>query len=233
MYVRRTDNQEHTFIVSGKLWRDSLVMLDVETQTHWSHISGKSFKGELAGRELEIYPSEMATWGEWVAAHPETKVLEKDEESRGLTASVYDRYFTDPERQGVFGRQVDDDRLSPKHIVVAVLVDEVSLAFPRDRLPADRVVQADVGETPVAVVPTPSGGYLAYSRIVGGNTVDLTLTDGMLKATGSSPGSWDAETGLPTGSAGGEPALQPLRAHVIYWFGWVSFYPEAGVWEGE
>ena len=195
MYVRQAQGQELNLIVSGKLWRDSLVMMDKETESLWSQISGNAFRGEWSGENLELYPSEMTTWGEWVKAHPETKVLFKSEEEREQ-GSRYNNYFGDRERLGIFGRKVDDDRLPPKTRVIAVEAGGVSMVFPIGQLPEEKPVSAQLGDISIEVVPTGAGGYHAYEITKDGKRGDQ------------------------------------LRAHVVFWFGWVSFYPQALVWDG-
>jgi hypothetical protein len=233
VYVRESDGEELSFIVSGKLWRDALVMFDRGTESHWSQITGTAFKGERAGQSLAPYPFEMTTWKEWRQAHPRTRVLYKDPDDR-QTASVYESYFSDSGRLGIFGRKVDDDRLELKSIVVAVEVEGASMVFPRAELPRDRVVEISVGDVPVMVVPTAAGGHVAYDRRVAGRTVSFTLGEGLLVADEGELGPWDARTGLPGGNANSaDPALRPVRAHVTFWFGWVSFFPQADIWQGE
>ncbi len=232
MYVRTVKDQELSFIVSGKLWRDAMVMLDRETMTHWSHLTGHAFKGDLTGEELEFYASEMTTWSEWLAANPETRVLFKELEERGETKSPYEGYFDSPDRLGIFGREIEDHRLKPKDIVIAVETGDVSMAFLRDQLPRDRAVNTVLAETPIVIVPTPAGGFLAYDRRVGDSAPDLELSGGRL--LGPNGQAWDVVTGKPApDTAEDTPSLEPLRAHVVYWFGWVSFFPEALIWEGE
>lgn len=231
MYVRTIKDQELSFIVSGKLWRDAMVMLDRETMTHWSHLSGHAFKGDLAGEELEFYASEMTTWSEWLAANPGTKVLFKELEERGETQSRYQGYFHDPDRLGMFGREIEDHRLKPKDIVIAVKVGDASMVFPRDRLPRDRAVNTVLGEVAIVIVPTPAGGFLAYDRRVGDSTPDLEVDGDRL--SGPEGEIWNVVTGMPApDTADGTPPLESLKAHVVYWFGWVSFFPKAQIWEG-
>ena len=57
-------------MVSGRLWRNSLVTQDEETGTYWSHVSG-----ELAGQRLEEIPVTLAFWFAWSSFYPNTDVL--------------------------------------------------------------------------------------------------------------------------------------------------------------
>ena len=47
MYASQVEEQTLTFAVSGMLWKRSLVMVDSETKTLWSHLLGKAMRGKL------------------------------------------------------------------------------------------------------------------------------------------------------------------------------------------
>jgi len=53
----------------------NLVMYDAATRSYWSQVLATSICGPLAGTELEIVPSTVASWGEWRTDHPDTDVL--------------------------------------------------------------------------------------------------------------------------------------------------------------
>ena len=65
-------------MVSGMLWRDSLIMMDRETETLWSHVTGEAIRGPLEGTRLEAIPVAHTTWKPWRAAHPDTRALAKE-----------------------------------------------------------------------------------------------------------------------------------------------------------
>ena len=76
MYSRELDGKTYTFGVSGKLWRDALVMYDHQTRTLWSHITGEAIEGALKGKRLTVLSSmPRIAWKEWKQHYPETKVL--------------------------------------------------------------------------------------------------------------------------------------------------------------
>lgn len=89
MYVRTINNQDLNFCVSGKLWNRSLVMLDVETESLWSHILGECMEGKLKGTELKTLPADMLTWSAWKAEHPKTTVLNMRRTNRNYTKDFY------------------------------------------------------------------------------------------------------------------------------------------------
>ena len=57
------------------LWESSLVMIDQETESLWSHLLGECMKGPLKGETLEIIPSVMSDWKAWKQRYPETSVV--------------------------------------------------------------------------------------------------------------------------------------------------------------
>lgn len=101
---RRVDGRALTFEVSGLLWRapgllaadaeadgtvvaasrgsggefrnrGNLVLFDRETGSYWSQVLATAICGPHRGRELRVRPSTVATWAEWRAEHPDTRVL--------------------------------------------------------------------------------------------------------------------------------------------------------------
>lgn len=204
-----------------------MVMQDKKTETLWSSMTGVAFQGELNGTALETYPFDLVPWKDWVAAHPETRVLKK-EVLEPHEKSRYDAYFANPDKLGIFGREVDDDRLATKAIVVAVDTPSGTKVFPIDALDKNKVINTMVGDVPVALVPTSAGGFRAYVRQVNDRVVKLELSGRQLV---SGEKAWSMDTGRSETSE--TPSLEDLRAHVTYWGGWVSFFPQAEIWKAE
>ena len=76
MYSREIDGQVYTFGVSGKLWRDALLMYDHQTRSLLSHITVQAVEGTCQGKQLKILVSmPKITWQVWKTNYPETKVL--------------------------------------------------------------------------------------------------------------------------------------------------------------
>ena len=55
-------------------------MYDRRTKTLWRQFLGEPVVGPLAdsGANLEMLPIVVTAWGQWVAAHPDTTVLDID-----------------------------------------------------------------------------------------------------------------------------------------------------------
>lgn len=73
------------------LWDRSLVMIDEETKSLWSHLLGEAMQGPLKGSHLEAIPAEMATWEAWRREHPSTTVLNLPRTARNYVKQFYRR----------------------------------------------------------------------------------------------------------------------------------------------
>ncbi len=73
------------------LWNRSLVMIDEETKSLWSHLLGEAMQGQLKGTKLEAIPAEMVTWEAWRREHPKTTVLNLRRTSRNYVKQFYRR----------------------------------------------------------------------------------------------------------------------------------------------
>ena len=135
-------------------------MMDEETQTLWSHVSGEALDGPLQGRKLENIPSVQTTWGEWRSAHPETKVLKKPEE---ILSSRYEKYFKDPDRAGIFRTFWLEDRLAAKAIVHGITLGPDAVAVVDAALTSGVARQINIGETVVTVTQSADGGVRAQT----------------------------------------------------------------------
>jgi Protein of unknown function (DUF3179) len=116
VYDRELDGRRLSFGVSGKLYRNSLIMYDRETHSLWSHFLGAAVKGPLKGKELRFVPSTFTDWAAWRRDHPHTLVLDTGEGD----ADPYDSYYANSDT-GILGTHRRDTRLASKDVVLAVL----------------------------------------------------------------------------------------------------------------
>jgi hypothetical protein len=73
------------------LWNRSLVMIDSETKSLWSHILGQAMRGPLKGTALKPLPADMVTWEGWLQEYPETTVLNLSRTNRSYVKDFYQR----------------------------------------------------------------------------------------------------------------------------------------------
>lgn len=158
VYDRRVGDRTLTLLVSGKLWRNSLVMQDEQTGSLWSHVSGEGLDGPLAGRTLRKLHGVQTTWEEWVDEHPETQVLDKPGRIAG---SRYADYADDPDRYGIIRTQHQLGKLPGKSLVHGVAHGGEAVAVRDDELSEGDPVRAELGGDTVLVERGADGGVRA------------------------------------------------------------------------
>jgi hypothetical protein len=122
---------------SGLLSRSNKVMYDLTTMSVFDTFTGVAVSGPLqdAGVELQLVTTAVATWGEWKAAHPDTRIIAKD---GGIGRS----YPRDPlggrdDDGPVFPTGEVDPRLDAHDPVIGVITgDGSAVDFPTDAVKA-------------------------------------------------------------------------------------------------
>lgn len=186
------------FGVSGRIWRDDLVMYDRATESLWSQILATAIRGPRTGEQLTLVPSTLTTWGEWRDAHPGTTVLLPPPRSntvRGRDASYnyFDPKYHYEDESQLIGRDGTSDRLHRRTMVIGVRVDGAATAYPFPVVEEAGVVEDRVGNRPIVVTTAPDGTLVAYDRRVAGSTRSFAAAgDRFLLAAGSR---WQRTTG--------------------------------------
>jgi len=224
VHVREVDGQRLTFIVSGKLWRNSMVMQDRETGTLWNHVTGEALDGPLAGEQLEMVPAVQTTWGAWRGEHPQTQALVKP---AGLQASHYADYFADESRMGMFAVEWLQERMPGKTKIFGIKLGPETVALPVESLPVGSLKQLELDEEPLVIHHGP-GGARAYLAKVGGRKRSFEKKGDEVRdrETGST---WDLGTGKAVGGPAKGAQLEEIVVHVAFWFAWSSFFPRTAV----
>lgn len=145
VYDRRVGGETLSFGVSGLL-RDANTIYfdrrDDETTmppSLWQQIDGQAIAGPAAARGERLRPIgavSLARWADWIAAHPETTVILRDEGRVRFYRSIsYERMHERPEIGFPVTRLPDADSWEPKRRVVVVesadarvVVDAASVA---------------------------------------------------------------------------------------------------------
>jgi len=231
------DGKVLSFGVSGKLWKDGLVMYDRETQSLWSHVTGKAIAGKLAGMQLTFLPSLQTTWAEWKQMYPGGRVLSKRTslDSEG-TRNVYESYFANPTQLGIFGTKNPDEVLPGKEFVVGITAEKTAVAYPFRFLSRQPLVNDVVAGRPVVVTFSSTGASGAvFSRSVGKRT--LTFTNlrrerGELLMDDQETGTtWRALSGQAIRGPLAPTRLVQLPSTLAFWFAWKGFYPNTHLWK--
>jgi hypothetical protein len=237
VYVRPTlQGKPLTFGVSGKLWKDALIMYDRETGSLWSQLGGVALRGPLAGTILRPVPALHTTWEHWRGLHPGTQVLSKQAPfGQAVTDNAYGSYVANEKSLGIFGTVNPDRRLPGKEVVLGLRLGAERIAFPFRYLSRQPLTNEVVGDQPLLVVfSSRDGTGVVFSR----QAANRVLTFANLRQergtwivddreTGSA---WRAFEGRATAGRLAGTRLEQLPANVSFWFAWRNIFPTTRLW---
>jgi hypothetical protein len=206
-------------------------MYDRQTRTLWGQWTGEPVWGELVGLgiELEILPVVHTRWTEWLAAHPDTVVLdiETGHERDYGSGVAYGAYFASQDL--IFPVPVREFGLAQKDWVLAVRISGETVAFGLAGLAEAGFAEATVGGTPVVVFATADGiGGRAYES----GSLGWTAYDAEGGTATSADGRrWRLTEAALVGEDGTE--LGRVPGHNAYWFAVTNQAGDWRRWEAE
>jgi hypothetical protein len=202
------------------------VFEDEQTGTWWYQASGRAAVGPRSGRHLEALDHEQTTLRAWVAAHPETTVLQPDPAFASDYADIagYDRRRP-PSPAGA------DPRWSRRSWIVGLVVGETAKVYPWDDLVSRRVIGDTVGVAPVLItVEEDSMSFHAFRRDIDGEALAFAAeADGKAMTDVKTGSRWSLRGECLAGKLAGRK-LTPVQAHQEYWHSWKTFHPSTATW---
>lgn len=182
MYATDINGRSLTLGVSGMLWENSLVMVDRETGSLWSHLLGECMRGSLTGTRLEVIPSVITTWGYWKSRHPDTTVVIM------------------PRSTGAYVRSAMDINSG---LLIGLHDEQQSKSWMLDSLKPQQVKNDRFGDIPVAVfLDADSLTAVIYDRRLGDQVLTFRQDNGLIQ---------DVETGSQWDLLSGEAREGPLE----------------------
>ncbi len=251
MYDRDLDGKKLSFGVSGKLWKNVLIMYDRQTDSLWSHLTGEALIGPLKGKRLKTHPSAMMRYSEWKQLYPDTLVLKKEGRGmagmfRGPSRDPYEGYYYSSQT-GVIPEKYRDNRLHPKTLVVGLALDSMTekgkamaKVYPfADLNRAGVVNDRFAGREILVTYCEGAAAGVVFDRVLGGKTLEFELiTDSGAKGaaacrfmkdkkTGSR---WQRLTGLAVEGPMKGARLRQISSTLAFWFGWKDYYPQSRIY---
>ncbi len=160
-------------------------MRDKETGTWWQQITGQAIYGPMKGASLELVLSDELTFGEWKSEVGDGKVL-------APVAKYVKEYESDWEPKTAkypVPISFPGTELKSRDVVVGLMLDGTSRAYPWDTLVKQSPIVDRVHGTPLLVAVGPDGkSFRAFVSRIDGKDAEF-----FLKA--------DAEPEIPAGAA--------------------------------
>jgi hypothetical protein len=234
----RTDTPKGilTLAASGRFQEGDQLLVDRQTGTLWSQLTGRPVEGPLAGSgiRLQALPVVLTIWRSWFEEHPETRVLSletgfqreypiggRPEDDPVLPVSR--RSPALPETAWVFGLAIDGQAGAAG----------AAKAYPVDRAAREGVIDDELAGHPIVVVADPGSDsrhrtVRAYER---GDRVFTRSGHAFLGASfvnDQDGHPWkigDEALTLPDGKR-----LRRLPGDLVYWRGWFAAHPQAAVY---
>ena len=203
--------QPETFRLVG-MDHFNAMLEDRTTGSWWRQANGEAITGERKGTRLTELPMVQVTLKQWLALYPNSLIMQGDSTFKDEYAKdyAYERGFSRKKLTGT-----DTASWKDKSWVVGLTVNGASKAYDWNRLVRERVVNDDVGGTPVVVVlGADSLSYFAFRRP--SEAARFTVRGDSLVADGHA---------YASSGVGADGRLEPLNASQEFWHSWRTFQP--------
>ena len=228
------------FGVSGLLFNNNLVMVDRSrsgvAESLWPQMLAGGRCGPGEGRELEMVPALEIEWEDWVALHPDTRVLSEETGFlRIYTRYPYGNYEVESNAFTLFPQEEFDPRRPPKERVLGIPFENGGgLAFPFGAL-ADvgdlgAIHETGDGQEPIVVFwDSEASAAMAYRPSASGQVLTFEVMDGAFVdvETGSE---WSLEGRALSGPLAGQRLAMIPEAYVSFWFAFSTFFENPELW---
>lgn len=228
--IREVRGEVTSFGVSGKLWRNDLVLYDDATGSLWSQLLATAIRGPATGETLELVPASLLTWGEWRESHPDTQILLPPPGSVTVAGRESRRDYADSKYDFEGETQVVGYDIAAEYtLVVGVVHEGEAVVYPFPAVRKAGVVNDRVGDLLVVVAATSGGSLVAYERTVDGETLRFSVDDDRhLRAGGSR---WERTTGRAVdGPHEGTRLARANERSPLFRRAWTDFHPESRIW---
>jgi hypothetical protein len=233
-----TDGAE--LAVSGLLFNNNLVMIDRSpsgvVETLWPQMLAHGRCGPAEGRALEMVAALEIQWEDWVALHPDTRVVGRNTGfSRTYTRYPYGDYEVESNGLTIFPQPSFDSRRAPKERVLGIPFENGGgIAFPFGSLRSvgDLAVVHETLDNQDPVVVFWDGGAaaaMAYQPSASGQNLTFEVSNGAFTdvETGSE---WSIEGRAISGPLVGARLAMIPEAYVSFWFAFSTFFAVPELW---
>src|SRR5690606_5669593 len=122
---------------------------DRSTRSWWRQANGEALVGPRAGTVLTEWPSRQVTLAQWLALHPNSRIMQADPELQDRYSSSY-AYEDGTSTSRLTGS--DTTSWAEKSWVVGITVGGESRAYDWNRLRRERLINDELGGVPLVLV---------------------------------------------------------------------------------
>jgi len=188
---------------------------DATTQSWWRQATGEAVAGPLKGEAMKEVSCVQLTLRKWFELYPDAAVMQPDAASMANYGEG--KFERGENKTGLTG--TDRDSWKEKSWVVGIQVDGVSKAYDWNRLKEQRVINDQVGDTPIVLIlSSDQQSFAAFERPAASEL--FTIQDDTLSSAGKSYDFSGRELAAPG------QQLRKLSAYQEFWHSWRTFHPE-------
>ncbi len=248
MVFQRSAVDGAEFGVSGLLLKNNLVMYDraavAREETLWPQMVAGGRCGPGEGRQLGMFPVIEIEWADWVALHPDTRVVGADT-GRGqiYTRDRYPYGNYEVEDNAFTLQPLDflDPRRPPKERVLGIPFENGGgIAFPFGTLRGagdlvaihgtldDGTEALGSGDPFVVFWDAAASAAMAF-RPLAGQDLTFEVRDGAFVDL-QTESRWSVDGEALSGPSAGQRLAMIPEAYVSFWFAFATFFPNPVLW---
>ncbi|MCF0073501.1 DUF3179 domain-containing protein [Dyadobacter sp. CY261] len=187
---------------------------DEETGSWWRQANGEAIAGPLKGKMLPELASTQTSLSQWLKLHPNSKVMQPDPVYQAKYDSM-SRYESGRGKSAL--TRTDTLSWKDKSWVVGIQAGGGAKAFDWNRLKKERIINNQVGATPVAlVISADNNSFFAFDKEI---SQPFTLKNDTIF---TEKGSYNLLGKRLTGTGND---LKRINAYQEFWHSWRTFHP--------
>ena len=203
---------------------------DRTTRSWWRQVTGEAITGDMKGKNLlEIY-SIQTRLGSWLAAHPDSKIMQPDSnyKKRYENLSGYD--------SGTIAGSLekrDSSSWQFKSWVIGVISGKNSKAYDWNDLVKDKLIEDTIAGAPVVLwIEKDSVSFHAFRNDAGGSMHHFEIGSSGLITDKETHSEWSYHGEAVNGPLKGN-TLPVLPAYQEFWHSWKYFHPATTAYKGK
>ena len=221
LYAAEIDGSPVKFGSSGLLYRSNKLMFDHRTNTLWNQFTGQPAIGTLADKpmKLSVLPLVTTTWGDWLATHPNTRVMHPDTgfERDYSPGKAYGKYFRS--RALMFPSPDDERAIAQKALVFGLRISGAAKAWALTAFRKSSVINDQLGTLGVVLIGSERERNVRAYRRGQMRFSESRETGWLIAADGARWKITEDSLRSPNGDQ-----LTRLPGHLGYWFAWHNYF---------